>query len=48
MTIALLHPETNLTIKIYYEYIEPEIKKYQKNIDKYMENGIEKGKNVVN
>jgi hypothetical protein len=39
MTVALLHPSLNLTVKIYKDYVEPELKKWENSIDAHIERG---------
>lgn len=39
MTVALLHPSLNLTVKIYKDYVEPELKKWENSIDAHIQRG---------
>ncbi len=36
ITLALLHPSLNLTIKIYHELVEPIVNKYENKIDGFI------------
>jgi hypothetical protein len=36
MTLALLHPSLNLTIKIYHDLVEPIVNKYESTIDGFI------------
>lgn len=36
LTVALLHPSLNMTVKIYREYVEPELKKWENSIDAHI------------
>ncbi len=43
LTVALLHPSLDISVKIYREYVEPELVKYQRKID----GNVQKGKEIV-
>ena len=39
LTVVLLHPSLNMTVKIYRDYVEPELRKYENSIDVQIQRG---------
>lgn len=39
LTVLLLHPSFNMTVTIYRQFVEPELKRYESTIDGHMEKG---------
>ncbi len=45
--MVLLHPSINMSVKIYRGYVEPELRKYEKEIDANVNVNIQRGKEIV-